>query len=505
MSRKTDGLDIALQSRLTTHAWVVGVCVGGACVACGAEPPEESTESIGELDQSAQIAKVYNVDVRRSLVVTEKPILERFSFERVMQQLVDQSGVPGLTPLALFQQWWDTQNPGPGLGQGAHCDDQVEPGVGPVLNGYPYLCRPAPSEGGQAACDPFAPDSLCAYIPIALFNRFDQAPENGAHCGEHRIVFAKASGVTDNGDRNSIIFEMNMANPSPLQGLKGCKKIVNVWAGLSDLANLQKRADKLEDFYFDGQGTVPPVISVAHLGDNPESLGQVRTNQLVNTDSGWSMREFKLLRQCSGASCSALRLVPVTNKTNAFGGLFDPESTHPLADDFRAYFPTQVASLASNDLNKISMTVPDMFNSAQSQSSGPFAAEMQYLDRLGTGPSELRSAIAAELALLGSSLSVNEIVRRAQTTSCAGCHRLSALANLGGGLVWPDAQPRFMHVTERQTEIVDGVERFVISDGLLNVFLPHRKLIMDDFLNNKPRPPGAHGPNHPIGGSADHG
>ncbi|HEU5076933.1 MAG TPA: hypothetical protein VFU02_22235, partial [Polyangiaceae bacterium] len=452
-----------------------------------------------------QAVKVYNVDVRRSLVVTEKPILERFSFERVMQQLVDQSGVPGLTAAELFQQWWDTQNPGPGLGQGAHCDDQVDPTLGTVINGYPYLCRPAPSEGGQSTCDPFAPDSPCAYIPIALFNRFDQAPENGAHCGEHRIVFAKASGVADRDDRNTIIFEANVPNPSPLQGLKGCKKIVTVWGGLSDVTDIEARADKLEDFYFDGQGTLPPVLSLANFGDNPQSLGQVRTNQLVNTDTGWSMREFKLLRECSGSACTALRFVPVTNKTNAFGDLFDPASTHPLADDFRAYFPTQVAGLAANNLNTISMTVPDMFNSAQSQSSGTYAYEMEYLDRLGSEPSELRTAIAAELALLGSTLTVEDIVNRAQTTSCAGCHRLSALVDIGGGLVWPDSQPRFVHVTERETEIVDGVERFVISDGLLDVFLPHRKVIVDDFLNNKPRPPGMHGPTHPISGSADHG
>lgn len=503
MFKKADGLQNVSRDRLPARAWLVGACMGGVCAACGAAGPEDSAASIGELEQAAK--KVYDVDARRSLVVTEKPILERFTFERVMQQLVDQSGVVGLTPLALFQQWWDTQNPGPGLGQGAHCDDQVDPQLGPVLNGYPYLCRPVPSEGAQAACDPFAPDSPCAYIPIALFNRFDQAPENGAHCGEHRIVFAKASGVLDNSDRNTIIFEMNMPNPLPNQGLKGCTKIVKVWAGLSDEADIEDRADDLEAFYFEGHGNVPPVVSLAHLGDNAQSLGQVRTNQLVYTDTGWSMREFKLLRTCSGNSCTALEFVPVTNKTNAFGGLFNPASIHPLAADFRAYFPTQVASLAVNDLNKISMTVPDIFNSGQSQSSGPYSGEMQYLEQLGSGPSELRSAIAAELTLLGSTLSVDDIVRRAQTTSCAGCHRLSAMADLGGGLVWPDSQPRFVHVTERSTEVVDGVERFVISDGLNNVFLPHRKLIMDDFLNNKPRPPSAQGPKHPIGGSADHG
>jgi len=490
--------------RSSMRAWVVGVYVGGVCVACGAQAPGDS-DAVGVDDVGAvqQAAVTYDIDIRRSLVVTEKPILERFSFERVMQQLVDQSGVPGLTARALFQQWWDTQNAGPGLGLGAHCDDQVDPGLGPVLNGYPYLCRPAPSEGGQAACDPFAPDSPCAYIPIALFNRFDQAPGNGAHCGEHRIVYAKASGIDDKDDRNIIIFEANMLNPNLVKGLKGCRKIVDVWANLTGVDDIEARADALEAFYFDGQGTVPPVVSLAHLGDNAQSLGQVRTNQLVNTDTGWSMREFKLQRQCQGANCSALRFVPVTNKGNAFGGLFDPASTDPLAADFRAYFPTQVASLAATDLNRISMSVPDKYNSGQSQSSGVFSSEMQYLAKLGTEPSELRSAIAAKLLSLGSTLTVDEIVRRAQTTTCAGCHRLSAQADLGGGLVWPDAQPRFVHVTERDTEIVDGVERFVISEGLLDVFLPNRKLIMDNFLNNKPRPPGP--PTLPIGGSNDHG
>jgi len=500
MSKKADDL----QNRFPTRMWIVAACVGGVCVACGAEAPDDSVESIGDVDQAAA-KKVYDIDIRRSLVVTDKPILERFSFQRVMEQLVEQSEIPGLTATALFQQWWDTQNPGPGVTDGAHCDDQVDPEQGTVLNGYPYLCRPAPSEGSQAACDPFAVDSPCAYIPIALFNRFDQAPENGAHCGEHRIVYAKASGVANSDDRNVVIFEANMANPLPLQGLKGCKKIVETWAKLTDVADIETRADKLEAFYFEGLGvTQPPVVSLANFGDNANGRGQIRTNQFVNTETGWSMREFKLLRECAGSNCTALRFVPVTNKTNAFGGLFDPASTHPLADEFRAYFPTQVASLAATDINKISMQVPDMFNSGQSQSSGAFSAEMKYLDRLGSDPSELRSAIEAELTRLGSTLSVDEIVRRAQTTSCAGCHRLSAQADLGGGLVWPDSQPRFVHVTERSTEIVDGVERFVISEGLLNVFLPNRKVILDDFMNNKPRPPGGV-PTLPIGGSADHG
>ena len=98
-----------------------------------------------------------NIDPRRSLVVTEQPILARFSFQRVLDQLVAQSRVPGLTALDLFHQWFDTQNPAPGLGLGRNCDTQVDADGTPILNTYPYLCRPAATqqEGLEVTLDPF--------------------------------------------------------------------------------------------------------------------------------------------------------------------------------------------------------------------------------------------------------------------------------------------------------------------------------------------------------------
>ena len=43
-----------------------------------------------------------SIDPRRSLVVTEQTILARFPLESVLDQLVAQSEVPGLTSLDLF-------------------------------------------------------------------------------------------------------------------------------------------------------------------------------------------------------------------------------------------------------------------------------------------------------------------------------------------------------------------------------------------------------------------
>ncbi len=475
---------------------LTGCALVAAATGCSAEADVDAgTDSIG------QAAQNLTIDERRSLVVTEQAILARFSFERVMTQLASQANVPGVGALQLFQQWWDTQNPTPGVYAGAHCDNQADPVLGTVINGYPYFCRDG-AEGAQVSCNPFTVGSACAYIPIGLFNRFDQAPENGAHCGEYRIVYAKQSGIASTSDRNLLIFEAVLPNPHPQQGLKGCQQVVDTWYDLSNQNNVQSRADALEDFYFDGQGAVGPVVSISNFGDNPTGVGQVRTNQFVNTTTGWSLREFKLYRTCSGNSCSAFRFVPVTNKNNPFGPLFAPASSLTQAAAFRSFFPTQVAKLTAGSAAGLDMSTPDVFNTAQSQASGSTASEMRYPDHFTTGASVLRSALQTELTAAGSALTPDDVVKRAQTQTCAGCHRLSNNVDLGGGVVWPPSLG-FTHVTERETETVDGQVRFRISDTLINHLLPARKVIFENFLNDRPRP--SRGPTHPLGASTTHG
>jgi hypothetical protein len=455
---------------------------------------------------TAQAAQLTTINPRRSLVVTEKAILARFAFERVMKQLVGQSGVPGLTSLDLFHQWWDTQNPHPGLGLGTHCDDQVDGGGNPVLNDFPYTCRPAPSEGRQAASDPFAdPDTNAdAYIPIGLFNRFDLAPSAGTHCGEYRIVYAKRSGITDPLERNLLIFEAILPNPQPSHGLAGCKKIVDYWAKLSKENDIEKRANDLEKLYFEGLGNVPPVVHVSHYGDNPQNAGQVRTNQFMQPSTVvWSLREFKLIRTCNGGRCSAMRFIPVTDKVNPFGPLHipDPNLAHHKTGGYQAHFVTQLRTnedevnesakgLTGGTLKDIQFDVADTFNTGQSHASG--SQENDYLlhftSLMPPASTPFRSAIQAELNALGSALTPEEVVLRAEAQSCAGCHRLVNNKPVGGGLTWP-ASLGFTHVTERAVEVVGGQERFQISPALLNEFIPQRKQIMEDYLNDKLKKP----------------
>jgi hypothetical protein len=468
------------------------LCVGLLGSGCSgtAGQAEADNESV------LQSVKVTTIDPRRSLAVTEQTILSRFSLQRVLTQLAQQSAVPGLTATALFQQWWDTQNPGPGLYPGPHCN-----AAGSTLNGYPYLCR-AGAEGAQASCDPFAANSSCAYIPIGLFNRYDQAPENGAHCGEYRIVYAKQSGILSATDRNLLIFEAALPNPHPQQGLKGCQQVIDTWANLTPENDIQARAQALENFYFSGQGAVSPVVSISNYGDNALGAGQIRTNQFSNTTTGWSFREFKLLRTCAGSSCSALTFTPVTDKNNAFGPLFDPNSTLSQAAAFRSFFPSQVSNLNGTSVPALDISMTDTFNTGQSQASGAFADEMRYPLQFGSAPNSLRTGIQSQLSSLGSALTPDDVVLRAQALTCAGCHRLSNGVALGGGVIWPNSLG-FTHVTERVTELVGGEVRFVLSDALLTQFLPARKVIFEDFLNNRPHP--SKGPDHPLSGSRTHG
>jgi hypothetical protein len=448
-----------------------------------------------------------NLDVRRSLVVTEQPILARFSFVRVMDQLVAQSDVPGLTSLELFRQWWDTNNygaPDPahasGLGLGPNCDSELSPEYGPSLNGFPFTCRADPAEGKQTQCTSLT-DPACAYIPIGLFNRFDLAPVDGAHCGEHRIVYAKQSGIADGRDRNLLIFEGILPNPLPHQGIKGCRKIVEDWAALTSIADIEERADRLEQLYFEGHGNVPPVVHIAHFGDNALGAGQVRTNQfMAPSGSGitWSLRDFKLLKSgCPGDDCT-MQMVPVTVKNNPFGPLFAATAEGSGITDFQADFIARnVATLSATSLSDIGMSTDEAHNAAQSNSSGP---ENNYANHFLENAS-FHAAIQAKLTDLGSALSPTDIVARALTQSCAGCHQLSNNKPLGNGLSWPPSLG-FAHVTERSTEVVDGVTRFLISPALINAFLPVRKEVMEGYLAEQP---GRHrGTGRTIGGSETH-
>jgi hypothetical protein len=422
---------------------------------------------IGAVAQALESDPI-TIDPRRSLAVTEVAILSQFSLTEVLNQLATQSNVPGLTGVQMFRQLWDTQNPAPGTGAGPHCNDTIIASQ-PSLNSFPYGCRP--TEGAQANLPSV---NITRYSAIGLFNRFDLAPSDGADCGEHRIIFGRTSG----GGRNFIIFEAVLPNPQPELGLEGCRPVANFWRDLSTNDDVASRATALRSFYLNGLPGFLPVVHLDNYGNTGLSrpTGQVRTNQFMQ--SPWMLREFKLQRACGLGGCTA-RFMPVTDKTNPFGGLFSPTSTHARTAEFQGTFlPSQVARLAVNDINLFNYTVPDRFNTGESVSQAP---SINDYSSVFSGTSTLASNIQAELNEIGSALTPANIVARAEALSCGGCHQLSAGVNLGGGLTFPNSAG-FVHVTEFPEPGPEG-NRFGISQALTDVFLPHRQAVLEGYLN----------------------
>lgn len=427
---------------------------------------ESDRGGIGVAEQ-AVVDNPVSIDARRSLAVTETAIVSQITLTQVLSQLASQSGVSGLTGAQLWKQLWDTQNASPGLTTGPHCNDVITGGQS-MLNGFPYGCRP--SEGAQAS-DPAA--SIAQYSTVGLFNRFDLAPASGSDCGEYRIVFAKTSGT----GRNFVIFEAVLPNPTPEFGLDGCRPVTSFWRDLSGQSSATARASALKSFYLQGLSGFLPVVHIDNYGNaTSRKTGQIRTNQFIQ--GPWMLREFSLKKTCASGTCK-LQLFPASDKTNPFGGLFSSSSSDSQQAAFKSFFPSQVPSLAVNDINLFNYTVPDNFNTGESVSQAP--SVNNYVSQFSTSGA-FATAIQTKLTAIGSPLTPTQIVARAQALSCGGCHQLSNGASLGGGLTWPSSAG-FVHATESTETGPDGA-RFALSSALTGVFLPHRKQVFEGFINS---------------------
>ena len=447
--------------------------------ACGGEAPLSSTEDNFNIKRICIPPRV-SVDPARSLHVSDQPTLQGadFSMRRVLEQLATQNGNSAIDSTWLFRQWWDTQNPSPGLGLGPNCDDPDG-----------SVCRQAGQQAiGTTGPSGQTPDEfLDSYFPIALVNRFDLAPSDGSHCGEYRIAYAKPGSVTGF-NRNLIIFEAVLPNPSPSCGLAACEPVQRMWASLSAETDPVVRAEKLENFYFNGLPGFEPVVHFNHYTSSRSSRyggasGQIRTNQFITPF--WGLMEFKLQRTCRskrrGAPCT-LRFMATTVKQTPIPQLYDaslPGSSSPLASlaaDFQAHFVTQVASLAVNDNNGFSYEVPDRFNDMLSNSDTTGNRPLNRYTVGGGDGSAFGQAIQAELNAIGSSLTPLNIIARAEKLSCAGCHNLNG--PLGGGLSVPS--PSFIHIGD----VLNPGPGMNASSTMQNVFLPHREQIMETFLSS---------------------
>jgi hypothetical protein len=421
----------------------------------------------------ATAAEPVVIDPRRSLIVTEASIMSSFSMLSVLNRIA--AGSPqSMIARQFYDQWMDLHNPAPGIGQGGHCDDQLTNGV-PSLNGFQFDCPRA--EGQLVGTNPTDGGSN-AFRAVAVVNRFDLASDprtGGTDCGEYRIIFAKRSGSSTPTNRMQLIFEAVLPNPAPNGvDLSGCRPVAEFWASLSTIASPVERATLLRNFFFTGLAGFAPVVKAAHYGfATPTATGQIRSNLFMQTN--WALREYRLT-----LVNNRLRTVALPNHQSAAGLLFNERTAHPKGADFRSSFLNVVPTLAVNNINTFhSNALPDRFDAGDGDQQ--HTTKSNFPTQFVNSPN-FSTAIQGRLTTLGSTLTPAQIVQRSMAMSCAGCHQLSNGRNLGGGLVWPSSL-QFVHVSEAAPENSPEGLRFRVSQALTNVFLPHRKAVLEAFLN----------------------
>jgi hypothetical protein len=227
---------------------------GGSAGDAGEPPPKDGGKGVdaGSPGCTATLSGVGTVSCDKSIMVTEGDTLSHFSLEAVLNKVVATSSDSSLTALGLYQQLLDTLNDTKnGVTKGPHCDTS-DPSK-PNINGFPIECPR--QEGILAKSNPFVQGKPDSMFPVAVSNRFDLAPANGANCGQYRVLFAKNSGLTDEFNRFFLIFEAVLPNPSFVNDGKshiaGCQDVAKFWADLSE-DTPAKRGTQLESFYFTG-------------------------------------------------------------------------------------------------------------------------------------------------------------------------------------------------------------------------------------------------------------
>jgi hypothetical protein len=334
-------------------------------------------------------------------------------------------------------------------------------------NGYGLPCR-AP-EASLATLNPFssAGSNPLHYRPVALTNRIDLAPTDGSYCGEARIVYWKDSGVVG---RSAIIVELKMPS-AILAGVHTCQPVIDFWAHLSSVTDVATRTTLLTDFYFKGIAGTPtapvtlPAPPVSATGAGFNGAGQVRLNSFLSS-AQWNLREFKWKKVCSTqsgtTSCSA-HFVEQAVANNPSQLLF--AGTHPNAPAFQSWFvSTATPQLASaSKVTELELANANAYNAFESVSE-PEPGDPTSVLYSAAASATLRAEIGSKLASIGSTLTVDEVLARATTQTCAGCHQLSNGASLGGGLTWP--------VSNIFTMIDENGK---LAPALTKVFLPFRR------------------------------
>jgi hypothetical protein len=242
---------------------------GGEDFGCGGAPPSPNAgvAACGPCEPSFvgcnDAGVVGPIDPERSVLVREPTVVDdpAFAFPTVMSAL---AGTSDASP--FVERWWAQ------LGADVTIDGRTAASRAPAAAFIAQLPRRADGHLDLAQV---------GFQVTSLSNRIDLAGPN--NCGEARITYALAGGLSDRRHRMTIIVELGQ----PDDGAQ-CRTVAQRWVALSKLSGADLVA-ALKAIY-------APLLTPAHLN-------QVRTNEfLVGPDTGtpptpataWELREWHL-------------------------------------------------------------------------------------------------------------------------------------------------------------------------------------------------------------------
>jgi hypothetical protein len=413
----------------TRHRVTIALCVSSLLLLAGSRPhlPEPSLGTVAA----------------RAFVITDKEILAPYTFERVTASLTSGQPATWLETLASTNR---TQSP-----------QVVMPLTGFILTPDDGYWRPTGASWSHIR-------------PIAIVNRFDLAPTDYSNCGEYRVIFSRRTG---DATRLHIAFETVLPNPYPNKGKAGCAAVAAFWWDLAGTESTDARRRKLEQFFFHGLPAFSPVLDRQSF----ERGGRIRTSEISIGRPKFA--QFELKRLCASVHFCVPRLtrVPLDNMPDA--ALFDAEISSNRAASFRRDFLRQVAPLSISDVNRYSMNIDRAYSVSDVEALIPaFSYRLPFRRSLRTRVGqEFRAQIAEELRKTGSALTPEDIIDRAETQNCAGCH--GKPGSVGGGVVFPKAFEHGEHIADESL-----TENARASPAVVEVFVPYRMDVLRQYLRS---------------------
>ncbi|MGC4094446.1 MAG: hypothetical protein QM756_42350 [Polyangiaceae bacterium] len=394
----------------------------------------------------------------RVLLENNVDALAKVRLRDVFTALANNGQVKG-DPDTMFNQIYDSYATADAaqVPSAVHCGDETTNGV-PTLNGFPIDCNRQ---------ERFHVNDMDSFRALAIVNRIDLAPENGANCGQQRMIFA-----TNTQGRAFMIVEAQVPNPQPELGIQGCAPLAQFWLDQNSISDAATRGQRLAQAFFVGDPGLAEQGFPAFY--NPANLtvgsGQIRTNQFDSFP--WTLREFKLTTENE-----ALKSIPFPTAEAPNGQLWNENSGLPQGEACRQNFLAAVDGLLTPDTGQMSFVVDQQCRDAESRNDFSQAYAFQMSDGF-------RGQLQARLA--GTGLTADEVANRAQFAgSCMGCHQESSGANLGLGVQAPFSSD-FPHVTEFSSTDCGarnaGSSCFPTSTALKDLFLPSRLNTLTSLL-----------------------